>query len=155
MTKAAADILLRTRQNLHGLVKDLTQEQWFAQPEGFANNIAWNIGHLVMAQQGLVYARLGLQANFPKGATAMYSPGTSPADWESQPNTGELLQQFIDNAQKMADDVAAGLFDNLELPEESPIPQTAPAESVEHAMIFNQHHEGMHLGVIVSLLDNV
>jgi len=153
--KASADILVRTRQNLHDLIKDLSQEQWFDQPEGFANNIAWNVGHLIFAQQGLTYTRLGLKPDMTRQYAKMYSPGTSPADWERKPDTDELLDKLVALPQKLADDVAAGVFDNLELPTESPIPGMPLPESIEHAMIFNQHHEGMHLGVIVSLMDNI
>ena len=153
--KAAADILVRTRQSLYDLVKDLTQSQWFEQPEGFANNIAWNVGHLVLAQQGLTYTRLGLKPDITRQYAKMYSPGTSPADWEMKPDTDDLLDKLVSLSQKLADDVAAGVFDGLELPTESPIPQMPVPESIEHAMIFNQYHEGMHLGVIVSLMDNI
>jgi len=111
--KASADILVRTRQNLHDLIKDLSQEQWFDQPEGFANNIAWNVGHLIFAQQGLTYTRLGLKPDMTRQYAKMYSPGTSPADWERKPDTDELLDKLVALPQKLADDVAAGVFEKV------------------------------------------
>ena len=151
MLQAAAEVLIGTRQQLHGILKDLTQEQWFAQPEGFANNIAWNVGHLIVAQQGLVYRRLGVPGYISGEMAAMYRPGTSPADWTTTPDTDELLRLFVELPKKMAEDVAAGKFDNYVKPEggSSGFP---PPESAAHALIFNQFHEGVHAGNIGDLL---
>lgn len=153
MLQAAAEVLLGTRQRLHGNVKDLTQEQWLTQPDGCANNVAWNVGHLVIAQQGLIYRQLGVESGFDLSEMiAMYSPGTSPADWNSTPDTDELLRLLIELPQQMVEDVAAGKFDNYVKPEgEGPGP-LPPAESAAHAMIFNQFHEGVHAGNIGDLL---
>ncbi|MEM7345711.1 MAG: DinB family protein [Chloroflexota bacterium] len=152
MLKAAADMLITTRQRMHETLKDLSEEQWFAQPDGFANNIAWNVGHLVLAQQGLIYRRLGVEGHLPDGLAEMYRPGTSPADWTSQPDTDELLKLFVELPQKMAKDIDAGKFDNYVKPEsqgDNPFP---PPESAAHAMIGNQFHEGIHTGNINDLL---
>lgn len=150
MLQAAAEVLIGVRQQLYDTLKELTQEQWFAQPEGFANNIAWNVGHLIVAQQGLVYRRLGVPGYITPEMAAMYRPGTSPADWTTTPDTDELLRLFIELPQKMAEDIAAGKFDHI-----TPPSQTGglpPAKSVAHALIFNQFHEGMHAGNIGDLL---
>ncbi|WP_205896842.1 DinB family protein, partial [Pseudomonas viridiflava] len=42
------------------LVKDLSIEQLNKIPDGFNNNIIWNIAHLTAAQQNLCYTRSGL-----------------------------------------------------------------------------------------------
>ena len=151
MLKTAADILLETRQKLHEQLSELTREQWFAQPDGFANNIAWNVGHLIMAQQGLVYRRLGVEGYITPEFASLYRPGTSPADWETQPDTAELLKLFVELPQKMVDDVVAGKFDNFEKPEDAQ-GVFGPPQSALHAMIGNQHHEGIHRGNIDDIL---
>ena len=155
MLTAAADILIGTRQRMYdNILKDLTEAQWLTQPEGFANNIAWNVGHLIVAHQGLVYMRLGMEGYATQEMGAMYRPGTSPADWTETPDTDELLRLFIELPQKMAEDMAAGKFDNYVKPE----PQEGrfpPAESVAHALLFNQNHEGVHAGTIGELISFV
>ena len=50
MLQAAVQTLIDSRNNLHETCKNLSQEQWFAVPDGFANNVAWNVGHLIVAQ---------------------------------------------------------------------------------------------------------
>ncbi|MGB0387188.1 MAG: DinB family protein [Ardenticatenaceae bacterium] len=152
MLKAAADVLIGTRQLLYNTLKDLTQEQWFTQPKGFANNVAWNVGHLIVAQQGLVYRRLGVPGHISGKMTAMYRPGTSPADWSSKPDTDELLKLLVELPKKMAEDVAAGKFDNYVKSEGKTLGTFPPPESSAHAIIFNQFHEGVHAGNIGDLL---
>ena len=152
MLQAAAEVLIGTRQRLYNGLKELTQEQWFKQPEGFANNVAWNVGHLIVAQQGLVYMRLGMQGYITPQMVGMYRPGTSPADWQTTPDTDELLRLFLELPQKMAEDIAAGKFDNYVKPEGELGGGMPPAESVAHALIFNQYHEGVHAGNIGDLL---
>lgn len=44
------EILLKTRQLLLKITENLTDEQLNKIPQGFKNNIAWNIGHLVVMQ---------------------------------------------------------------------------------------------------------
>ena len=155
MLQAAADTLIRTRKRMANMLKDLTPEQWFAQPEGFANNIAWNVGHLVLAQQGLCYRRTNVPA--PLGAEAMqamqplYGGGTSPADWSENPDTEELLRLIVELPMQLTADIAAGKFDNYVKPE--PIEgRFPPPETVLHALIFNIYHEGMHAGAIGDLV---
>ena len=152
MLQAAAEVLIGTRQRLYHALKGLTQEQWLTQPEGFANNVAWNVGHLIVAQQGLVYRRLGVPGYVGPEMAAMYRPGTSPADWTTTPDTDELLRLFLELPQKMAEDIAAGKFDNYVKPEGNAGGGMPPAESVAHALIFNQFHEGVHAGNIGDLL---
>lgn len=147
MMKVASDVLINSRKRMHETVKDLSQEQWFAQPEGFANNVAWNVGHLVIAQQGLIYRRAGLEMYIPSEMMGLYMPGTSPANWESLPDTNELLRLLVELPDKMAADIEAGMFDNVTVPEES--------GSIEHVMVGNNHHEGLHMGAILALLDFV
>ncbi len=155
MYKAVADILLLVRGRAAQRLAELTPEQWLAQPAGFVNNIAWNVGHLVMAQQGLCYARFGLEP--PVGHEKMaemrvlYGGGTSPADWTETPDTDELQRLFVDLAQQMSDDIAAGKLDNLTMPE--PVDgRFAPPESTMHGLIYNQSHEGLHIGTIGELI---
>ncbi len=152
MLSAAADILIERRQNLYqDFLKGLSQEQWFTQPDGFANNIAWNVGHLVVAQQGLIYGRLGVDGYLTPELPPMFRPGTSPTDWTAQPDMDEIIKLFLEWPQKLAADIEAGKFDNYVQPEGGEGPPKVP-QSALHAMIFNQFHEGLHRGHILDLM---
>ncbi len=49
----------KTRQYLLQVTEGMTAEALNTIPAGFSNNIIWNMGHLVAAQQGLCYVRTG------------------------------------------------------------------------------------------------
>ena len=49
------DITRTSRKIISQLLQDFTLEQLNTIPEGFNNNIIWNIGHIVVVQQMLVY----------------------------------------------------------------------------------------------------
>ena len=59
MTKQI-EIIKKTRVSLLELVKDLSTEQLNKIPDGFNNNIIWNLAHMIAAQQGVCYVRAGL-----------------------------------------------------------------------------------------------
>ena len=46
------------RQYTERLLVDLTDEEWLRQPAGAATHIAWQVGHLAMAQYGLCLFRI-------------------------------------------------------------------------------------------------
>ena len=50
----------QTRTHILSVLNELSLEQLNKIPAGFNNNIAWNLGHLVAAQQGVCYVRSGL-----------------------------------------------------------------------------------------------
>ena len=47
------ETIRKTRSFLLDYIKELNIEQLNKIPAGFNNNIAWNLGHLVAAQQGV------------------------------------------------------------------------------------------------------
>ena len=52
----------RTNRNLYLEFFDkYTLEQLNKIPAGFSNNLIWNIGHIIVAQQGLIYKSSDLQ----------------------------------------------------------------------------------------------
>ena len=57
--KIQFDILTKTRAIVLHYIDGLTLEQLHVIPEGFNNNIAWNIAHLVVTQQLLHYSLSG------------------------------------------------------------------------------------------------
>ncbi|MCK5920922.1 MAG: DinB family protein [Methylococcales bacterium] len=128
----------------------LSEEQWLAQPAGFANNIAWNIGHILVAQQGLIYRQCGLEMRITRQMGGMYAPGTSPAGWEAAPDIPDLIARLESQVVQMEADVNAGIFQTY-------TPYTTSTsfqlDNVIQAISFNNFHEGLHLGVISALYD--
>ena len=53
------ELIKATRNKLLSLVEELTTEEMNYIPTGFKNNLAWQIGHLVVSQQILCYKLAG------------------------------------------------------------------------------------------------
>ncbi len=136
-------------------VNRLTPEQWLAIPDGFENNIAWNVGHVIVAQMGLIYRPCGIRLDgLLPGMSGMYRPGTSPADWTEQPDIDALKQSLKATSKAMQADYSAGVFDSVDY---SGMTTAAGAEltTLMQGVSFNSFHEGLHLGTIMALRDFV
>ena len=136
-------------------VANLSDEQMFAIPDGFANNIAWNIGHLIVIEQVMIYERCAVPMHIDADAMrAMYWANTAPSDWESQPDIAALVAQLAEQPQQLADDLARGVFNDKPF-----APRTSGSgisiSTLDEAIHYNNYHEGMHAGTMLSLLDFV
>ena len=60
------DITLQHRKLLYKILDETPKAQLLEIPSGFRNNIWWNIAHVVVTQQMLVYKFSGLQVRIPK-----------------------------------------------------------------------------------------
>ena len=138
------------RNVISSSIKDLSEAQWFAIPEGFDNNIAWNIGHIISVQQNVIYRLSGLDRRVSREFANMYKPGTSPADWAEQPDTADLQAKFLSTMEALQADLDNGLFVDYR-----PFATKSGFEvnNLEDALAFNLFHEGLHLGTIQSLLN--
>jgi hypothetical protein len=55
--KSQIEIIKKTRTFLLEQIKNLGNEEFNRVAEGFNNNIIWNLGHMIAAQQGICYKR--------------------------------------------------------------------------------------------------
>ena len=46
------------REYTHSLIDDVEDDVWFTIPEGCVTHVAWQVGHLAMAQYGLCLFRI-------------------------------------------------------------------------------------------------
>lgn len=144
----AIKVFLQDRQLIQLALSGLSAEAFFAMPQGFDNNIAWNLGHIVVTQQALHYRLCGLPTLTTKEEVAMFKTGTSPADWPNKPEISRLLVLLDETGPKLQADYAAALFTNFH-------PYTTSTgielQTIEDALAFNNFHEGLHLGTILAL----
>ena len=110
MSHVSVGIHRHIRSSLYQAVKGLSTEQLQAMPNGFDNNIAWNLGHVLIVQQRLLYSRCGLPLSVPEEMLPLYLPGTSPADWQAQPDAQELVELLVAQQEQLEADYAAGRF---------------------------------------------
>jgi DinB superfamily len=68
----------KVRQLLLDTVSNLTTEQLNHTAHGFNNNIIWNMGHVIAAQQGICYKRAGKALQIDNIFFETFKPGTKP-----------------------------------------------------------------------------
>jgi len=141
-------MLRQTRTLIARLVSDLTEEQLFAVPAGYRNNILWNVGHIIVTQQILHYRLSGLPMYVSEDMIISFSKGSSPALWRTAPRFEDLRELLLDLPAQLLRDYTAGKFETFKPYSTS----TGPVlNDLEDAIAFNTFHEGVHAGVILSL----
>ena len=148
----AINHLKQYRQLFLKVTSDLSPEQMLEIPPERSNNILWNVGHVMVTQQLLHYALSGNPMLVPDATVAVLRKGTSPADWDTPPEFAEIRRLLVELPEKLETDHAAGLFQ-----EYRPYSTSAGVDlnSIEDSLEFNNFHEGLHLGVILSIRKSI
>ena len=146
--KYAFEILNITRNNLLNAVKDLTIEQLAVIPEGFNNNIIWNVGHVVATQQLLCYKLSGLEMYLENDFIDKYKKGSVGSVNLSQEELDYILEQLMVLPTQLENDYNNNKFNNYNAYTTS---YNITLDSIEKAIQFNNVHEGLHLGYILAM----
>lgn len=127
-------------------------EQLNTIPAGMSNNLIWNLGHVVVSQQKLVYALSGLPMHIPDSLFEKYQNGSRPDGKTTQAEVDEIKKLLSEMVEKTKTDFEAGVFK-----EYHPY-QTKTGFHLgtwKEAMEFNNYHEGIHLGIMMSIKKHI
>lgn len=125
-----------------------TLEQLNTIPDGFSNNLIWNIGHIVVTQQLLVYKLSGLPMMISDEMVEKYKKGTKPEHIVSQTEVDEIKSLLFETIKQTEVDFDNKIFKNYN---EYPTSTGFVLKNAEDAMTFNNFHEGLHIGIMMSL----
>jgi len=117
-------------------------------PEGFNNNIWWNIAHVVVTEQKLVYGLSGLPLHISQELVNSYQKGTFPNGTPNDAEVSEIQKLLFELPEKTEQDYGNGIFTSFNSYMTTP---KVELNSVEDALAFNVFHEGLHLGSILAL----
>ena len=137
------------RQYTQLLIDSIPRELWYTQPAGLNSHVAWQVGHLAVAQYGLMLFRQrgrgpGDLELMPGWLRKQFGRGSIPAkSGDGQPSPDELLSRLeAIHAQSIAE-VPTFTADSLR--EAIDMPYAAYPIKLG-ALIFNPIHEGIHAG---------
>ncbi len=147
--KDALEIIRKTRAGFIGMTKNLSIEQMNLVPEGFANNIIWNFGHIVVVQQGLCYGLAGLPQNVDRSLVDKFKKGSIPDIFISAEEFETLKALSVSLIDRFEADIAKGIFPATYHPFMTLL--GVEIDSLEKAITFNAYHEGVHYGYAMSL----
>ncbi len=140
-----------TRNYTLSLLDGLDDSNWFWMPANQVSHIAWQVGHLAMAQYGLaLFRQRGRQAIDTTLMTGTFrkkfSKGTTPnPDPNENPSPQEIRQVFDGVYQQVM--IELPQFDDAGLDEPVDPPHSA-YDTKYGALLLAAHHEMVHAGQI-------
>ncbi len=122
-------------------------------PKGFKNNIFWNVAHVIVTQQLLVYKLSGLPLMVSDEMVNLYKKDTKTERDATQAELDEIKGLLVSTIEKTKADYDNKVFKNYNAYTTSTSNTTLTC--AEDAIAFNNFHEGMHLGYILALRKNI
>jgi hypothetical protein len=147
MTKSIESIK-SLRAGLIKITGELSTEQLNEVPPGFNNNIIWNMGHIIVAQQRLCYRRSGLDLKIDESFFLKYKPDTKPEEFVDQNEIENIKTLMLSTLGELETDYGNKLFKNY------PTFTTRygiELSSIEDAIDFLPFHDGLHMGYVMAL----
>lgn len=129
-------------------VEDLTVEQLNHIPEGFNNNIIWNLAHLIATQQRLCYVRSNLQPVVQDKYISPFAPGTKPDGFIDPTEIETIKSLLISTLDELETDYKKSFFTTYD---GFTTRYGVELINIDDAINFLPFHEGLHAGAIVAL----
>ena len=147
----AIDQIIAAREYTNSLLEAIDQKHWFQQPVEEINHVAWQVGHLAMAQYGLVLFRqrgrkLEDTELMSSAFRKKFSRGSTPnQDPEFYPSIQEIINVYDRVYSQSMEELATYPVDHLNEPVDNPY---AAYPTKLGCLIFCAHHEMLHAGQI-------
>ena len=142
------DITRTSRKVLSQFLESHTLEQLNKVPHGFNNNLIWNIAHIIVVQQMLVYNLSGLPMMVSEDMIAKYKRGTKPESDVAQEEVDAIQSLLFETINRTKADFIEKIFKSYQ---EFTSMSGFTMRNAEDAMAFNYYHEGMHIGMMMSI----
>jgi len=140
---------LFTRISLLKILESKSYSELVHIPENFRNSIFWNIAHLLVTQQLLCYKLSGLEIKIDNDFVGKYGKGSIAKAEVEQSDIQYVKDHLVPAMSQTLQDYNDGLFTNF-----TPYMTSTGIElkSVEEAVSFSTFHDGIHLGIVLSLM---
>ncbi|HEY0091232.1 MAG TPA: DinB family protein [Flavobacterium sp.] len=142
------EITRTSRKVLSQFLQNYSIEQLNTIPLGFNNNLIWNIGHIIVVQQMLVYKLSGLPMMVSDDMVEKYKKGTKPETMILQPEIDEIQSLLFETINQTKADLNSAIFKNYN---EFTSMTGFTMKNAEDAMAFNYYHEAIHTGMMMSI----
>lgn len=131
------------RKNLADVLQQTSYEDLVMIPDGFNNNIYWNVAHCVATQQLLIYYLSGNPFRIDKYWIETYKKGTLPNLDVSKNEIEDLHFLLSETSKIMVND-----YDEKFFVDYTPYSTSLGMDlkNIEDAILFNNTHESVHYG---------
>lgn len=128
--------------------ENFSLEQLNRIPDGFNNNLIWNIGHIIATQHKLIYIGSEVKGHIPDEIFRRYQSGTSPTEPVSQAEADLLKSLLIEQIEPTISDFNNKKFIKYN---ERTTGTGFQLTSISDAFEWNNFHEGLHLGYMMCI----
>lgn len=145
-TSVVFEQLLQCRKNIVSLIEK-NEDILLTEAKGYKNNLLWNAAHCASTLQLLTYGISGNDLPLGLDTINLYRKGTSFDSSKEQIDIAELKEVLISSVEQVKKDYESGVFSTWKEYETS---FGTTLRSVEDAILFNNIHEGIHLGYMLA-----
>lgn len=135
------------RENLANILRTTSLKDLSNIPDGFNNNIFWNIAHCVATQQLLHYYLSGNDFRIDTYWIDTFRKGTLPTLEVTESDVEKLDFLLMETGKILIEDYDEGLFDDYQSYTTS---FGLDLKNIQEAIIFNNIHEGLHYGYVMA-----
>lgn len=139
------------RDYMLSLLADIPDDDWFRMPSGWNSHLAWQVGHLAMAEYGLALYRQRGRAEadlqlMPSSFRKQFSRGSRPElDPAKQPTPADIRATLERVHAQVLTEAPTYSAEQLAQPIDMPYAGTPTRLG---ALLFCAHHEMLHAGQI-------
>lgn len=135
-------------------VVDATSEHMADEvPEGFRNSIRWNLGHILLSQENLLYSFVGEtdRISLPPEYRELFGFNTSHKTWDSltPPTMSELRERLEAQPLRIKETFSGRLDETGDKP--FVLGEHTTLTTLGEVLSFTNWHEGLHQGTITAI----
>ncbi|RYF22186.1 MAG: DinB family protein [Flavobacteriales bacterium] len=131
-------------------IEELSTEQMNFIPPGFKNNLAWQLGHVVVSQQILCYRLSGNEVVIEPELIDLYKNGSKPERDFSSAEIAQMKGYLLSTIVQLEEDLNNHIFNNFK-PYSISTYAGVELKNIEDALTFIVSHDGLHYGCSLSL----
>lgn len=139
---------MKSRTMILELIQNYNLKQLNKIPTGFNNNLIWNIGHIIVAQQVLVYKLSALPMMISDAMVEKYKNGSRPERDATQEEVDEIKNLLLNTVNKTSADYKDEVFESYN---EYTTSIGFNLKNAEEAIVYNNFHEGLHIGIMMTI----
>jgi len=139
---------LFTRSVMLKALDDMPYDSLVKIPPNFRNSIFWNIAHVLVTQQLLCYKLSGHKIRIEKSMVEKYGKGSVPTQNIEESDIQYVKDHLLEAMTVTKEDYYKGMFNTYS---EYPTSAGIVLKNIDEALIFSAFHDGIHLGVVLSL----
>jgi hypothetical protein len=142
------NVVLKNRLLLSKFLEKFSIDQLNTVPKGYRNSIFWNVAHIVVTQQLLVYGLSNRPMLVDSDLVKTYKKDTKTVHEATEEELALVKTLLFSTIEQTKTDYDNGMFKNF-TPYTTSLNVTL--SNVDEAIQFNTFHEGIHLGYILAM----